>query len=176
MIGVRWKSVHVLYHSNDRMKSTREMSDDDLASPCGLYYGECLYYQQQCQGCVPSGGKPSWGKCRTYACTVEKDVGHCGECAEFPCELFLKQYSPELGKWRVFFKAGQLVYREKIGTAAWVKEKSNGKNPDPKVLIERYLLWERTQHKKSRPRETNCTRSEGSRFSIRDRPRVSRTR
>lgn len=118
-----------------------------LASPCGLYCRECLYFKKPCQGCVPSGGKPSWGKCRTYACAEAKNVEHCGECSEFPCSLFLKQYSRELGPWRVFYKAGQLVYRKKIGTKAWVKEKASGKNPDPKVAIERYLHWEKEQKK-----------------------------
>ena len=122
-------------------------ASNDLASPCGLYCGECLYYKNQCQGCVPSGGKPSWGKCRTYACTVEKKVEHCGECTEFPCNRFLNQYSRELGPWRVFYKAGQLVYRKKIGTTLWIKEKSRGKNPDPKIAVERYLAWEKRQKK-----------------------------
>jgi hypothetical protein len=122
-------------------------TNNDLASPCGLYCGECLYFRKPCQGCVLSGGKPSWGKCRTYACAEAKNVEHCGECSEFPCSLFLKQYSRELGPWRVYYKAGQLVYRKKIGTKAWVKEKANGKNPDPKVVIERHLHWEKEQKK-----------------------------
>jgi hypothetical protein len=124
-----------------------------LASPCGLYCGECLYFKEQCRGCVPSGGQPSWGKCRTYACTKTKNVEHCGECSEFPCALFLKQYSPALGPWRVFYKAGQLIYRKKIGTAAWVKEKASGKNPDPKVAVERHLNWEREQKKEKQRRQ-----------------------
>jgi hypothetical protein len=79
---------------------------------------------------------------------VEKKVEHCGECGEFPCSLFLNQYSRELGPWRVFYKAGQLVYRKKIGTAAWVDEKAKGKNADPKVAVERCLNWEKSQKKK----------------------------
>ena len=120
-----------------------------LATPCGLYCGECLHFRNPCQGCVPSGGRPSWGKCQTYRCTAEKKVEHCGECAEFPCGRFLNQYSRELGPWRVFYKAGQLVYRKKVGTEAWVKEKAKGKNPDPKVAVERYLSWEKAQKKKT---------------------------
>ena len=124
-----------------------DASSDNLASPCGLYCGECLYYEKECRGCVPSGGQPSWGKCPIYACTVDKDVEHCGECAEFPCGRFLKQYSRQLGPWRVFYKAGQLVYRKKIGTEAWVRQKASGRNYDPKVAVERYLAWEKTQRK-----------------------------
>ena len=121
--------------------------NNSLASPCGLYCGECLYFEKQCQGCVPSGGQPSWGKCRIYACAKKRNVEHCGECSELPCTLFLKQYSRELGPWRVFYKAGQLVYRKRIGTTAWVKEKASDKNPDPKVAIERHLHWEKEQEK-----------------------------
>jgi hypothetical protein len=118
---------------------------NDLASPCGLYCGECLYYGKECQGCVASGAQPSWGTCQTYACTGRKKVEHCGECAEFPCSRFLGQYSRELGPWRVFYKAGQLVYRKKIGTAAWVNEKASGKNPDPKMAVERCLHREKAR-------------------------------
>ena len=116
-----------------------------LASPCGLYCGECLHYMGNCPGCVPSHGQPLWGKCQTYACTIEKNVEHCGECADFPCNRFLRQYSLEMGRWRVFYKAGQLVYRKKMGTESWVREKTKGKNRDPKVTIERYFAWEKTQ-------------------------------
>ena len=123
----------------------------DLASPCGLYCGECLYFPKRCIGCVPTNGQPIWGKCPTYACTVEKGVEHCGQCRGFPCKIFLNQYSRQLGPWRGYYKAGQLVYRNKIGTERWVKEKADGKNPDPKVAMERYLAWEKTQKRKTRP-------------------------
>jgi hypothetical protein len=82
----------------------------------------------------------------------EKEGEHCGECGEFPCGLFLNQYSRELGPWRVFYKAGQLLYRKKIGTVAWVNEKTKGKNADPKVAVERCLNWEKTQKKKQETR------------------------
>ena len=127
-----------------------DIASIDLASPCGLYCGECLYYEKECRGCVPSGGRPSWGRCKTYACTIEKKVEHCGECAEFPCARFLSQYSRALGPWRVFYKAGQLAYRRKISTASWVKEKSAGKNPDPKVSIERHLQGDKKQQQQKK--------------------------
>jgi len=129
-----------------------------LATPCGLYCGECLYYEKTCKGCVPSNGRPSWGKCKTYACTVRKKIKHCGECGEFPCSLFLDQYSRELGPWRVFYKAGQLQYRKKIGTTAWVSEKASGKNADPKVAVERCLDWEKAQKEKQQTKKTRRTR------------------
>lgn len=139
---------------SDRMTSVEVNSDYRLATPCGLYCGECLHYERPCKGCVPSNGRPSWGKCKTYACTAEKNIEHCGKCTEFPCSLFLNQYSRELGPWRVFYKAGQLLYREKIGTTAWVREKEKGKNADPKVAVERYLEWKKTQKKNPQTKRT----------------------
>lgn len=131
--------------------------NNSLASPCGLYCGECLYFKEQCQGCVPSDGKPSWGKCRTYACARKKNVEHCGECPEFPCPLFLKQYSPELGPWRVFYKAGQLIYRKKIGTTAWVKEKSKRQESRPKGdRRASSSLGEKTEERENRE-DKRCT-------------------
>ena len=140
--------------SLNKVKFVEVKSDHRLATPCGLYCGECLNYERPCKGCVPSNGRPAWGKCKTYACTTEKKIEHCGKCTEFPCSLFLNQYSRELGPWRVFYKAGQLLYREKIGTTAWVREKEKGKNADPKVAVERYLEWEKTQKKKPQTKRT----------------------
>jgi len=145
------------------------IESSNLAAPCGLYCGECLYYKKQCLSCIPSRGRPSWGRCRTYACTLEKNVEYCGQCSELPCSLYLKQYSPELGPWRVFYKAGQLVYRRKIGTAAWTKEKASGKNPDPKTAVERYLRWEKTQSKKLKTQTHSGTRKQySSRIPVHD--------
>jgi len=132
-------------------------SDNNLATPCGLYCGECLRYEKTCKGCIPSDGRPSWGKCETYACAAGKKIEHCGRCTEFPCNLFLNQYSKRLGPWRVFYKAGQLLYRKKIGTAAWIKEKVSGKNADPKVAVERCLEREKTQKKKQQKKNTGST-------------------
>ena len=41
-------------------------------------------------------------------------------------------YDPNEGRDRIFYRAGQLVYRKKIGTKAWIEEKSKGDNADPK--------------------------------------------
>jgi len=153
MLRARETKAAISYVSYGKVISMTDAMNNNLASPCGLYCGECLYYEKQCRGCVASNGRPLWGKCRTYACVRERNAEHCGECAEFPCNRFLKQYSRELGSWRVFYKAGQLLYRKKIGTTSWAKEKASGKNPDPKVSVERYLLWEKTQKKEPKSRK-----------------------
>jgi hypothetical protein len=109
-----------------------EESDPNLLSPCGIYCGECKYYKETCGGCGRVKGKPFWGECRFYSCVREKKVEHCGLCQDFPCDYFLSTYDPNEGQWRVFYRAGQLVYRKRIGTKAWAKEKMKGRNPDPK--------------------------------------------
>lgn len=77
-------------------------------------------------------GKPFWGECRFYPCTRDKQVEHCGLCKEFPCDYFLSTYDPKEGRSGVFMRIGQLVYRKKIGTKAWVKEKAKGTGAEPK--------------------------------------------
>jgi hypothetical protein len=107
-------------------------NDLNLVSPCGLYCAECRFYENKCPGCGYVKGKPFWGECHFYSCVREKGVEHCGLCSEFPCTYYLTTYDPSEGKWRVFYRAGQLVYRKKIGTKAWLEEKTKGGNPDPK--------------------------------------------
>lgn len=106
--------------------------DVNLASPCGTYCGECKHLRQGCPGCGYVKGKPFWGQCRFYSCVREKGVEHCGLCGDFPCNYFMTTYDPNEGRDRIFYRAGQLVYRKKIGTKAWTEEKSKGDNADPK--------------------------------------------
>jgi hypothetical protein len=44
----------------------------------------------------------------------------------------MSTYDPSEGAWRVFYRAGQLAYRKKVGTNTWLKEKMQGKIADPK--------------------------------------------
>jgi hypothetical protein len=62
----------------------------------------------------------------------EKKVEHCGLREDFPCDYFLSTYDLIKGQWRVFYRAGQLAYRRRMGTRAWAKEKMKGRNLDPK--------------------------------------------
>ena len=114
------------------MKKEDKSPDFNLATPCGSYCGECNYYQNGCAGCGYVKDKPFWGECRFYPCVREKGVEHCGLCAEFPCDYYLTTFDPKEGQSRVFYRAGQLVYRKKIGTKAWLEEKIKGTNPDLK--------------------------------------------
>lgn len=96
----------------------------ELACPCGSYCGECDYHQKKCGGCHEVKGKPFWGECRFYACARKKNIEHCGFCEELPCDYFLSTYDPKEGQSSVFNRVGQLVYRKKIGTNAWVEKKT----------------------------------------------------
>jgi hypothetical protein len=89
------------------------MKDEkDLLAYCGLYCGACSFrvafeekdhkhlqdmpskYEeykdaelQFCPGCrldAQSGG------CKIRDCAVSKDIPHCGDCDEFPCELLIE--------------------------------------------------------------------------------------
>ena len=64
-----------------------------VESRCGILCGECGYREQMgCSGCTQIQ-KPFWGdSCPLKACSEGKGHAHCGQCAEFPCEL-LKQFA-----------------------------------------------------------------------------------
>lgn len=68
--------------------------------------------------------KPFWGECRFYACAGKKNIEHCGFCEELPCDYFLSTYDPKESQSSVFNRVGQLVYRKKIGTKAWVEKET----------------------------------------------------
>ena len=61
-----------------------------------------------------------------------KGVEHCGLCGDFPCTYFMTTYDPNEGQHRIFYRARQLVYRQKIGTKAWIEEKPKSDSTDPK--------------------------------------------
>jgi hypothetical protein len=115
-----------------RYETMDAVADLNLVTPCGSYCGECQNYQKNCAGCGYAKGKPFWGECRFYPCAKQKNVEHCGLCLDFPCEYFMSTYDPSEGAWRVFYRAGQLAYRRKVGTKTWLKEKMQGKIADPK--------------------------------------------
>ena len=64
-----------------------------VESRCGILCGQCEYREQMgCAGCV-NIEKPFWGdSCPVKSCTEGKPHSHCGQCAEFPCQL-LSQFA-----------------------------------------------------------------------------------
>lgn len=63
-----------------------------IESRCGLLCSECSYREStNCPGCVNTG-TVFWGECRVKNCCESKQISHCGNCADFPCET-LKEFS-----------------------------------------------------------------------------------
>lgn len=54
---------------------------------CGFYCGSCPSYPIKCLGCV-SGNKG--GVCYSRDCVLEKEIGFCGQCSEFPCDEIIE--------------------------------------------------------------------------------------
>jgi hypothetical protein len=56
-----------------------------------------------------------------YTCAKEHEVHHCGDCEDFPCDLFINQFDPAHGQKSAFTRAGLLAYRKKAGTEKYVE-------------------------------------------------------
>lgn len=66
-------------------------------SRCGICCGSCEGREEaNCKGCVQMK-VPFWGgECEVKSCCEEKQLDHCGQCAEFPC-VMLKDMGKEQG-------------------------------------------------------------------------------
>jgi hypothetical protein len=71
-------------------------------SACGLICDECEHFNVTCTGCHAVKGQTFWAlemmptkTCPLYDCSVnKKKYKDCGDCAELPCELFVKMKDP----------------------------------------------------------------------------------
>jgi hypothetical protein len=70
---------------------------------CGCICSDCRIFGTECQGCLAMQGKVCWLPevnmeiCDFYECCVEqKQLTHCGECDEIPCQRFWQNKNP---KW-----------------------------------------------------------------------------
>lgn len=94
---------------------------------CGLSCATCEYREENnCKGCINSEGKPFYGECEIAECASKKNIGFCGECADFPCDI-LKRYSydEEHGD----NPKGARIERCRNHKIALVKEAREGINP-----------------------------------------------
>ena len=59
-----------------------------VESRCGILCNGCSWQEKVgCKGCL-NIEKPFWSdSCAVKACCEGKSLEHCGQCAEFPCEL-----------------------------------------------------------------------------------------
>lgn len=99
--------------------------DESLLGPCGAYCQQCQFLNNEqkpsCSGCGTQGGSLFWGECKLYTCARERRVTHCGDCDDFPCDLFVNQFDPAHGQKSAFTRAGLLAYRKKAGTEKYLK-------------------------------------------------------
>ncbi len=98
---------------------------DNILTACGLICNDCEYFKgeknPQCSGCTSIKGKPFWGTCPIYTCSLEKNVTHCGKCTNFPCDKFIGQYDPAHGPSSALVRAGLLAYRAKHGDEKFIE-------------------------------------------------------
>jgi len=57
-------------------------------SRCGVCCNSCERKGNvNCKGC-PDMKVPFWGsECKVKSCCENKELNHCGECGDFPCEM-----------------------------------------------------------------------------------------
>lgn len=89
MAGKRGKAVNT-ERIKDLDKLERNLLNENLIAPCGLYCGECLGFQDgRCGGCISRSGLClKYSKiCNIYeCCVVEREYRFCAECKDLPCE------------------------------------------------------------------------------------------
>jgi hypothetical protein len=99
--------------------------NEKLLAPCGTFCGTCEILERaekpNCLGCGRQNGHLFWGECKLFSCAVKHGVNHCGECADFLCDLFADQFDPSHGQESAFTRGGLLAYRRKAGTAKYVQ-------------------------------------------------------
>ena len=114
------KSSHGIHDRVELIEMEKE-----LHASCGAYCGVCEFYTKKknphCPGCVSENGHLFWGECQLFACAKKHSVNHCGECPEFPCDLFVNQFDPAEGPKSAFMRAGLLAYRKKAGTDKYLE-------------------------------------------------------
>ena len=117
------------------------MNKDALAAPCGLYCGVCGVYiahrdkntkfkerlttvygvgvnEIKCHGCLSD---ELFGYCQTSSirsCTIEKSIGGCHQCDDFPCR-FIEDFPLPVGKKVILLAIP--TWRE-LGTNRWMDE------------------------------------------------------
>lgn len=114
------------------MKIKREvmMINKKMIGFCGTYCGVCEWKDKiGCKGCKANRGIMFWGECDKAKCCMGKELEHCGECSDMPCQKLRDLFDDSehgdrgarlrnLRNW----KNGNDTY-EKLGNAAQEKAK-----------------------------------------------------
>ncbi len=107
--------------------------DDRLAliGACGLYCGACPHFAGSgspeasdgsclgCHGSIPEM-HPWCAECGIRACAEERELLHCGECADYPCEKTEAFHGD--GKRHHAETAANIVALKTAGTAKWLDD------------------------------------------------------
>jgi hypothetical protein len=58
-----------------------------IESRCGIKCNECKWVPKtNCPGCIAAHGRPFHGECPVAICCENRNLQHCGQCANFPCQ------------------------------------------------------------------------------------------
>ncbi|MEA3422994.1 MAG: DUF3795 domain-containing protein, partial [Bacillota bacterium] len=49
--------------------------------------------KMNCKGCKIHAGEVFWGTYKIASCAISKNLSHCGECEEFPCEKLISAHN-----------------------------------------------------------------------------------
>lgn len=68
--------------------------NEEMMAYCGTYCETCDWKEKMnCKGCKKHEGKVFWGNCAIAECARSKDLSHCGECEDMPCEKLKDAYN-----------------------------------------------------------------------------------
>jgi hypothetical protein len=75
---------------------------------CAAACADCNKHEElksnPCKGCNAIEGKIFWTKylnlevCPIYTCVKEKQLKHCGECAQMPCKIYSDMKDPNMSE------------------------------------------------------------------------------
>ena len=78
------------------------MEEKTVPAPCGAICQNCRYFGNECKGCYACKGEVWWivytdlDVCEQYdCCKLQSGFRHCGECNQFPCDLYAEE-DPEM--------------------------------------------------------------------------------
>jgi Protein of unknown function (DUF3795) len=86
---------------------------------CGIYCGGCSNFLQNanCAGCRTE--TELLADCPTIVCAQKKDIIHCGECSEFPCQMQHDFYNDGVAHHALALKNIQAT--AKMGLENWLE-------------------------------------------------------
>lgn len=105
-----------------------------LHKTMGLDYDNTRPFEITCNGCKTDTLFVNCRVCNIRKCAIEKNVAHCIDCGEYPCNTII-----EFNKMSSFFphlncKQANMEKIKKEGTERWLSEQENGwKCPDCKT-------------------------------------------